>query len=168
MAVWVRPENALLCMMVLALMWISSELKWREAALLAALAVASEMTISHFGYGWHALCFHTFLGGEPGDIPRFTAIDYVHALGHGFSEALHSSATIYVLLGAVCFIHVRDRKWRTLLGVAALFSVTKFFLFPNYEPRYYGLYFIVVATAAMVSISQFVRTFRFSAPVGWK
>jgi len=148
-AVWVRPDNAILCVMVLGFLWLSGKLEWRNAVVLVALTAASEIVISHFGYGWRSLYSHTFLGADPGEIPRFTSVDYLHALVRGTMDALHSSLPVYAILWAVCLIQIRDRGLRQTLWIAALFSLARFVMFPNYEPRYYGLYFIVTAGAAI-------------------
>jgi hypothetical protein len=153
-SVWVRPDNAILCLLVMAWLWYTGRLGWFKGAILALLTIASERFISHFGYGWKALYFHTFLNGSPDEAPRFTATDYVHAVARGTSDVLHSTVTIYVILWATCLFSVRERKFRDILWLAGLFSLFRFVIYPNYEPRYYGLYFIVTGSAAISSIQE--------------
>ena len=140
--------------MVLVWLWLLGELEWTKAALLIALTAASEIFISHFGYGWRSLYFHTFLGGSPADVPRFTGADYVHALASGVTNALHSSLPVYAILWMLCLSHVRSPGWRRILSVVGLFSLARFVIFPNYEPRYYGPFFIVTAAAAVGLIAD--------------
>jgi hypothetical protein len=153
-AVWVRPDNAILCVIVLAFLWILGRVEWPKAAVLVALTVASDIVISHFGYGWRSLYSHTFLGGDPGEAPHFTGADYLHALTRGVTGALHSSAPVYTILWAVCLTQVRDRNLRRILGLVGLSSLLHFAIFPNYEPRYYGSFFIVTAAAAVYLLSD--------------
>jgi hypothetical protein len=147
-SVWVRPDNLLLCLAVLIFLWITGEFRWRETLVLVALTVATNMTISHYGYGLRALYFHTFLGGEPNQIASFGFMDFIHALVGGTKQALHSSAPVYGLLWLVCLVKLRDRKLRTILALVGFSLLVRFLIFPNYEPRYYGLFFILTAVGA--------------------
>jgi len=148
-AIWVRPDDAILCVIVLVFLWFVGKLEWQKAAVLVVLAAASEMSMSHFGYGWRSLYFHTFLAGDPTEIAHFTALDYLHALLRGVIAALHSSLPIYAILWALCLTQVRERGMRRILWIVGLASLARFVIFPNYEPRYYGVYFIVTASAAV-------------------
>lgn len=165
LAVWARPDSAILCLMVVAFLWSLRKLEWREAAVFAALAVGSAVLISHFGYGWRSLYFHTFLGGEPGITPRFTATDYVRALARGTLDALHSTAPVYVVLWALCIAKLSERNLREILVVTGLFSLVHFVIFPNYEPRYYGLFFVVTAAAAIRIVSESLPRKQFLTPL---
>jgi hypothetical protein len=153
-SVWVRPDNAILCLLVLAWLWHSNRLNWLNAAALGLLVVGSEGFISHFGYGWKALYFHTFLGGSPDEPAHFAATDYLHAAGRGAWDVLHSTVPISVLLWATSLVCVRERGFRDVLCLAGLFSLVRFVMYPNYEPRYYGLYFILTGAAAISCIQD--------------
>ena len=153
-SVWVRPDNVVLCVIMLAFLWLLGKLEWAKAAALLALAVGSEVFISYFGYGWRSLYFHTFLTADAGEVPHFTAADYVHALSRGSATALHSSLPVYAILWALCLAHTRDRGMRRILTLVGLSSMAHFVIFPNYEPRYYGLFFIVTAAAAVGLIAD--------------
>jgi len=151
-SVWVRPDNSLLCYAVLVTLYVLGRLKFYECAVLLGLTFGSNILISHFGEGWRALYFHTFLGGEPGQAPRFTAADYLRALARGTTEAMHSSAPAYAILWTICLFGTRDAKLRLVLALVAAASLARFLMFPNYEPRYYGLFFIVTLAAAVLYI----------------
>ena len=151
-SVWVRPDNSLLCYAVLVTLYVLGRLKFYECAVLLGLTFGSNILISHFGEGWRALYFHTFLGGEPGQAPRFTAADYLRALARGTTEAMHSSAPAYAILWTICLFGTRDAKLRLVLALVAAASLARFLIFPNYEPRYYGLFFIVTLAAAVLYI----------------
>ena len=153
-SVWVRPDNAILCIPVLAYLAVLGKLDWKKSVALMLLTAGSEIVISHFGYGWRALYFHTFLGGEPGQLAHFSAGDYARALAAGSKEALHSSLLVYAVLWGLCLAQVNDRGWRRILLIVALFPLVRFVIFPNYEPRYFGLFFIVTAAAAVTSIAH--------------
>jgi hypothetical protein len=156
-AVWARPDNGILCLAVVAFLWHLGELDWREAAVFSGLIVASTLLISHFGYGWRSLYFHTFQNGEPGQVPRFTATDYVHALTHGISQVLHSTVLVYIVLCVVCFVHIRDLGLQRIMAVVGLSALAHFLIFPNYEPRYYGLFFVLTGGAAIRLVADAFR-----------
>ena len=154
LAIWFRPDNVVLVIVTLSFLWGISQLRWRECAMLMALAAGSEIFISHFGYSWRQIYFHTFLGGEPGQNAQFALAHYGHAPRSGLLAVLHSSAVIYGLLWAVCFARSKDRDWRRILGVVRFLSLVHFVIFLNYEARYYGLLFVVTATAAVHGIAK--------------
>jgi hypothetical protein len=90
-AVWIRPENAILALAVIAVLRYAGRLTWIQAGVLALLSVGSMQLISHYGYGWKSLYHYTFIGGEPGSAANFGAQDYIRALGSGMRVLLHSS-----------------------------------------------------------------------------
>jgi len=153
-SVWVRPDNAILCILVLAYLAAAGKLEWKKSMALVALTVVSEAFISHFGYGWRSLYFHTFLGGEPGQIAHFGAGDYVRALAAGCKDAMHSSLVVYGILWGLCLRHVNDGGLRRILLIVGLFSLARFVVFPNYEVRYFGLFLLVTSAAAVWSITD--------------
>jgi len=153
-SVWVRPDNAVLCVIALVWLWRLGKLEWTMTAALIALTAASDIVISHFGYGGRALYFHTFLAADAAQVPHFTSADYAHALARGVANTLHSSFPVYTILWMFCLARVRDPGWRRILSVVGLSSLARFVIFPNYEPRYYGLFFIVTAAAAVSSIAD--------------
>jgi hypothetical protein len=152
-SVWVRPENAILCCIVLTFLLFSGRLDWKSTAALLALTVASVGLISHYGYGWRSLYYHTFLGGDPADTARFSRMDYVHALAKGFKDLLHSAVPVFTFLWLVCFTLYDNRAIRQVLVISAVYSGLRFLIFPSYEARYYGLFFLTTAAAAVCAIS---------------
>jgi hypothetical protein len=152
-SVWVRPENAILCLIVLTFLWFSGRLNWKHALSLSVLTVGSVLLISHYGYGWRSLYYHTFLGGDPLGQPTFAATDYLHALMKGLKDVLHSSVPIFGLLWLTCFTLCEDRRIKQLLVIAALYSMARFLIFPSYEVRYYALFFLAGSIAALHAIS---------------
>ena len=152
---WVRPENAILCVLILVYLAVRGELRIWMAAVLLGISVMTPLAINHFGYGWKALCSHTFkfVEMDPGlFVPVFTASDYLQAVRFGLREAVHSSLVAYLLLGAVGWRLIPRMRWPLLLCGA--FSVAKFVLYPNFEPRYYALLFVLAAIGACAAVGQ--------------
>lgn len=153
---WVRPENALFGVLALVYLAVKGELRAWMAIVLIAIAVITPMAINHFGgYGWKALYSHTFKFTEmdPGMfVPTFTASDYLNALRSGVREALHSSLAAYLLLWVVGLQLVPRMRWPLVL--CGIFSAAKFVIYPNFEPRYYGLLYLVTAIGACAAIQS--------------
>lgn len=150
-AIWVRPENALLAALVVVAMWIQGRVNWTKAAVLIFLSFASVWAINHYGYPWEEVYGH-FLGAAPGTGASSTFTRYGSSLMQSVNSALRSAVPLFVMVWLVCFPLLTD-KWRWILGVTLIFSAVRFVMFPGYEPRYYGLFFTTTAIAAVVLIS---------------
>jgi len=159
MAIWVRPDNLLLCLVVLAVLVATGSLDGKKAAVLFLVCCGSQILISHYAYSWRELYYHTFLGGEPGTVPQFGLRDYLRAMSSGGKNLLHTSAPVFVLLWLVC-VTFAENGVRKVLAIAALFSLVRFVLFPSYEARYYALFFVSTAAVAVLLATQALsRTF---------
>jgi hypothetical protein len=152
LAVWVRPENVLLCLLVILVLLIDGRLDLPKAAVLVLLCVGSDLVINHFGYPWRELYNH-LVGGRTGDANSIALADYVPSVAKGIRDMLHSPAPVFALLWLVCFPLV-GKELRQIMGITLLFSAGRFMLFPPYEPRYYPLFFITTSIAAVLSITS--------------
>jgi hypothetical protein len=148
-AIWVRPDNLLLCLVVLGVLMAEGRLDGKKAGVLFFVCFGSQILISHYAYSWRELYYHTFLGGEPATVPHFALRDYLGALASGGTTLLHSSVPIFVLLGLVC-VAFAESGLSKVLKIAALFSLVHFALFPSYEARYYALFFVSTAAVAVL------------------
>jgi hypothetical protein len=151
---WVRPENAILVILVLLYLAVKGELRIWMAVVLLGIAVATPLAIGHFGYGWKALCSHTFkfVEMDPGlFVPIFTASDYLAALHSGLRETVLRDLYVYLLL---CVVSWRlAPRMRVPLLLCGFFSVAKFVVYPNFEPRYYALLFLLAAIGACAAVA---------------
>ena len=153
LSVWVRPETAILCVLLAGVLVFLQQMDFRTGLVTVFAAVLSFVLISHFGYGWKSLYFHTFLGGEATAVPHFDVRDYVRAVGAGAREVIHSSVPIFVVLWLASFRN-SAYEMRLLLAVSALYSLVRFAIFPSFEYRYYALFFLVTGIAAVCLISR--------------
>ncbi len=154
-SVWVRPENAILSVLVLVYLAIRGELRLWMALVLLAISVVSPLAINHFGYGWKALCSHTFKLTEmdPGlFVPVFTVSDYLQAVRSGLRVVIHSSLVAYLLLCVVSWHWVPRMRWP--LALCGVFSVAKFIVYPNFEPRYYAVLYLLAAIGACAAVGN--------------
>jgi hypothetical protein len=152
LSIWVRPENALLCLLVILMLVADGRLGGYKAAILVLLCVGSDALINHYGYPWQDL-YHHLIGGEPGTGTSLAFADYARTLQKGAHDFLHSTAPIFGLLWLVCFPLVSNEV-RRIMGVTLLFSAARFLLFPPYEPRYYGLFFLTTSIAAVLAVKN--------------
>jgi hypothetical protein len=152
-SVWVRPDNVIACVVILAFLYASRRISRSQTIILLLLALASEALISHYGYGLRALYDHTFLGGDPTGVPHFTGVDYTRALLRGVNELIHSSVPIFSLLWLLAYGSLKNGI-RQILGIAAIYSALRFVVYPSYEPRYYSVFFLITAIAALLSIRE--------------
>jgi len=153
LSVWVRPENVIVAIAALVVMYFTERIKWKQAAALAFLSVFSFALISHFGYGWESLYYHTFLSGDPSAPPHFAWSNYRDALEKGLADLFSSPLPLYVLLAIASFARCSDRSTRTILGLGGFYFASRFLLFPSYEPRFYGLFFLCTVIAAVSVLS---------------
>ena len=152
LSVWVRPENALLCLFVIIALLIEGRVRAYQAVVLVVLCFGSEMLINHYGYAWQDL-YHHFIGGNPGTGNTIHLSDYARTLAKGGLGVLHSTVPISLLLWLACFPKV-SKELRCVMATTLLFSAARFLVFPPYEPRYYGPFFLTTAIAAIVVIKQ--------------
>lgn len=156
-SIWVRPDNALLAILVLAYLTFTRELRLWMGSLLALIALLTPLVINHFAgsAGWQALYLHTFYTERaPGEFSKtaFTASDYLIALRSGIRAISSSTAIPYSLLGLLGYVLVpRMRAW---ISLCTAFAILRFFTYPNYEPRYYGIVFVVVGISACVALKN--------------
>jgi hypothetical protein len=153
---WVRPENAILVILVLVYLAVKGELRPWMAVVLLGVSAMTPAVISHFGgYGWKALYSHTFkfVEMDPGlFVPAFTVSDYLRALRSGARQALNSSLVAYLLLWVVGLRLVP--RMRQPLLLCGIFSGARFVIYPNFEPRYYGLLYLVTAISACAALEN--------------
>ncbi len=152
LSIWVRPENSLLCLLVILVLLVQGRLELRKAAVLAFLCVGSDVLINHFGYPWKELYSH-LLTGNPGAAASFRLSFYFVSLAKGVRDMLHGAAPVFVLLWLVCFPLV-DKELKMILGLTLVFSVGRFLVFPPYEPRYYPSFFTTTLIAAVVVVKN--------------
>jgi hypothetical protein len=156
-AVWVRPENAILALTVIAVLRYVGRLTWVQTAVLAFLTVGSMQLISQYGYGWKSLYQYTFIGGEPGDVAHFAAKDYIRALGSGMGVLLHSSFLVFALLWLVVVTRALRPGTRMILGLAGFYFAARMVIFPSYQTRFCGLLFASTGMAAIELLSTMQR-----------
>ncbi len=152
LAVWVRPENGLLSVLVVLALMLQGRLDWWKAAILLVLSAGSVLAISHYGYPWKEVYGH-FLGAAPGTGSVSAFSNFRSSLAKAIKDSLHSAVPLFFLLWFGCFPAVEE-KLRWILGITFVFSVIRFVMVPGYEARYFGLFFITTSIAGVALIQN--------------
>ena len=153
LSVWVRPDNFVVCLITLAVLYRKGTLRKIDAAVLGLLVIASVALISHYGSGAQSLYAHSFLGSEPGSDARFGMSDYLRALVKGFKDIGHGPLIGFSVLWGATFVMV-SKEMRQILAVVAISSALRFVIFPSYEERFFALFFLMTAIAGIAVIRQ--------------
>jgi hypothetical protein len=153
LAMWMRPDILILCLMVILMLWANGRIDRIKAGALIVLCLGSSALISHYAYSWRELCFHTFLGGEPGDAPHFGLADYRNALTSNIAQMAHSSVIAFILLWLPCY-KAMGRGLQRIMAVSAGYSIVRFAIFPSFQTRYYSLFFLTTGIAALKLASR--------------
>lgn len=152
LAVWVRPENALLAVLVVFALMLQGRVDWWKGAVLLGVSAGSVLAISHYGYPWKEVYGH-FLGAAPGTGSVSAFANFRSSLAKAIKDSLHSAVPLFFLLWFGCFPAVKQ-ELRWILGITFVFSVVRFVMVPGYEARYFGLFFITTAIAGVALIQN--------------
>lgn len=136
-SVWIRTDNVITVVAVLAWLAWGRRLKVMYAGVLGLLAVVSVQCINFFSgnYGWKVLLHYSFVGGRyPAQIaPGLSMAQYARAFFLN-AESLLPQIAAYVLLGVITWkIGSKEREF--LIPVLAACSM-HYLLFPSGEARY--------------------------------
>jgi hypothetical protein len=147
-SIWIRTDNLLLALAVIAYLLWEKRVTLYQATILAAISVGSVFFINHFSgnYGWRILFQFSFLGGRsPAEVvPHFGMTQYL-AIFIRSAETILPQSAIWILVGLAAW------GWRSpdrpLLMLIWLTAAAHFALFPSPESRY--LLWVFAATGAI-------------------
>jgi len=154
-SIWIRTDNVLIVLAILAWLTWSKRLSSLYAAGLAALAMASVGFINHSAgnYGYLVLFRYSFIAGKyPAEIlPALSVGEYLRAFRIGL-ETIFPQTAPWALLGAVAWRWLPSARGMLLTATAA--AGVHFALFPSPEALYLvwayllcGIVFVVGLTA---------------------
>lgn len=139
-SIWVRTDNVLVVLALLAWLAIDGKLPKSYAAALAAVAVASVQYINYFSgnYGWRVLMHFSFVGGRyPAEIATgITLSQYVHVFAVN-AESLIPQLAPFLLLGVAAW-KLQSSSDRRILAPVVLAAIARYLLFPSAEARYFA------------------------------
>jgi hypothetical protein len=158
-SVYVRTDNVILVVFVLAYLWLAeSDLRVWHAAVLSLLAVGSVALINHFAgdYGPRMLYYRIeHVPSAIGEfIPVFGVHEYFGCLKRGVAGAWHSHFLPFLLMGLVGLLRRTSRAVVGLTVVTLVYTLAHLVSYPVPEARYFGLFFAAMGIAAGSAVSQ--------------
>jgi hypothetical protein len=157
-SVYIRTDNVIAVVMVLAYLWVfGRRVRAVEAALFSALALSSVIVINHSAgdYGATMMYYRGFIAAPVavGEfVPRFGMHDYLHALKAGIGGVLHGPHMVFALIGIAAIARDRSRAVLGLMITTAGAAALHFIVFPLPDTRYLGPFFAAMGVA-LASIS---------------
>ena len=159
MSIWVRTDNVLLVLAILAWLVWTRKLLVPYFLALAALAGASVLSINHFSgnYGWRVLFRYSFLGGRyiANVRPGLSLSEYLTAVAAGVRQIGGQEIALFVLIGLAATKWLPDSDLlRPLLLCVAVAAITRFLLFPSPENRYFIGAYLIAGAAFIRAIDE--------------
>ncbi|MFY9562027.1 MAG: hypothetical protein WAQ52_17475 [Terriglobales bacterium] len=156
-SIYFRTDFVVLAGPVLLALWWGRKIDFWQAGVLSALAVASVLAINHFAgdYGIKMLYYRNFVGtpSAPGEMAvNFSFRDYLGALRSGLTLAADSYLIPFMLLGTIGL--VLHSRLRVVAAVAMAYVALHFVVLPNWDERWFGLFYLSMALCAATSRPQ--------------
>ncbi len=152
-SIYFRTDFVVLAGPVLLACWLERRIRFWQAGVLALLALSSVLCIQHFGgdYGIKMLYFRNFVGtpSAPAEIAvQFTARDYLSAFRSGITKIAESFFFPFLLLGTVT---LASSRLKSLFWIALAYASLHFLALPNWQERWFALFYLCMACTAAAS-----------------
>lgn len=153
-SIYFRTDFVALSAPVILACWLEKRLELWKAGILSLVAVASVLCINHFAgdYGIGMLYYRNFKGVPvtPGEMTVHLSLkDYLSALRSGVSLMVESFFLPFLLLGTVGVV---SRRMRVLFAVATAYVCIHFLILPNWQERWFGLFYLSMGVCAATSV----------------
>jgi hypothetical protein len=150
-SIYFRTDFVVLAVPTILVCCLQRRIDVWQASVLGSLAVASALCINHFAgdYGLRMLYYRNFVGTPimPAEMEvHFSLGDYVRAFGNGTILVLDSFFFPFMLLGA---IGLAAKRTRPLFIVALAYVILHFIVLPNWQERWFGLFYLSMGVTAM-------------------
>ncbi len=155
-SIYFRTDFVVLAGPVILACWWERRIELWKAAVLAIVAVASVLCINHFAgdYGMGMLYYRNFTGVPvaPGEMTvRLSARDYFLALRAGITLLMASFFLPFLLLGTA---GMALRRTRALFEVTLGYVFLHFLILPNWQERWFGVFYLSMAVCAAAAVSD--------------
>jgi len=156
-SIYFRTDFVMLAAPVLVLCWRKRWLAAWQTAVLAGVALGSVLLINYFAgdYGMGMLYFRNFHGVPvaPGEMSvPFSLREYGSAFRHRVTLVLGSFFIPFLLAGLVCVF--RAPRSRALFAVALPYSALHFLALPNWEERWFCVFYLSMGVAAGMALER--------------
>ncbi|PYV95651.1 MAG: hypothetical protein DMG89_20675 [Acidobacteria bacterium] len=157
-SIYVRTDNVLLVLVVLAYCAFSSRMLTKvQGLLLASVSVGSVLLINHFAgdYGMRVLYYRSFIEVPmaPGElVVDFGWKNYLSALRTAVSELANGYFFPFTFVG---LLGLRSGSKRiALMAIVFAFFALHFLLFPSGQERFWGPYYLGMGITAIMSLPR--------------
>lgn len=159
LAVWIRTDSVVLAGIVMFVLLLRGRLEFLQFVSLSALALGSYFVIGHYSgdYGWSVLFYNSFFGGvpTPGETILHVSMKmYLAQVAKGMYLLLvDGSFALYALLGCLALWLRRSSPYAQMAAVVLGARVVSYLLYPNGDPRYTAVLYVMVPVALVVAVS---------------
>ena len=160
-SIYFRTDTVVLAGPVILACWLERRVDLVKASALAVLAVASALSINHFAgdYGIKMLYYRNFIGvpAAPGEMTvQFSFHDYLSAVRSGITLVASSFFLPFLLVGIGGFFFAR--RMRMVAVVALAYVLLHFVALPNWQERWFGVFYLSMAVAAAEALQAHPST----------
>jgi hypothetical protein len=158
-SLYFRSDFLVLAGPVLLACWRERRLEFWKAGVLALLAVGSVLGINHFAgdYGIGMLYYRNFVSvpTAPGEMTVHLSFkEYLSALKSGVTLVTESFFLPFLLLGMIAVV---SKRMRALFAVALAYVLLHFLVLPNWEERWFGLFYLAMGVCAASAMGAMQR-----------
>jgi hypothetical protein len=156
-SIFFRTDNVVLAVPVLVAIWFQKRMKYWQAAVLGLVAIGSVLVINHAAgdYGIQMLYYRNFVAAPfaPAEmVVHFTPRQYAVAFLGGGRAFLSSYGSLFLLL-AIIGLRM-SQEARSVLLVVMAYAVLHYGVLPNWQDRWFGVFYLVVAIASANALSM--------------
>jgi hypothetical protein len=157
--VWIRTDAVVLAGIAMFVLLLRGKLDFPRFASLSVLALASYFVIGHYSgdYGWSVLFYNSFVGGQP--TPSETVFHvslgmYLKQVVKGIYLLLtDGNFALYTLLGCLALWLRKSSPYAQFAAVALGARIVSYLLYPNGDPRYTAVLYVMVPVALVIAVS---------------
>jgi len=150
-SIYFRTDFVVLAGPIFLFLWLEHRIEFWKATVLSGLALASILTINHFGgdYGIKMLYYRNFVDAPtaPAEmVVHFSFHDYLEAFRHGLTLVGNGFFIPFMLLGIVGTVR-GSRLW-SVAAITTAYVALHFVVLPNWEERWFGVFYLAMALCA--------------------
>jgi hypothetical protein len=157
--VWIRTDAVVLAGIVMFVLLLRGNLDFLRFASLSVLALASYFVIGHYSgdYGWSVLFYNSFVSGQPtpGESVFHVSLGmYLKQVVKGLYLLLtDGNFALYTLLCGLALWLRKSSPYTQFAAVALGARVVSYLLYPNGDPRYTAIVYVMVPVALVIAVS---------------
>jgi hypothetical protein len=158
-SIYFRTDFVVLAGPVILATWLEGRLELWKAGILSFVAVASVLCINHYAgdYGIKMLYYRNFVGTPvvPGEMTvHFSLRDYLAAMRSSMTLLGDSFFFPFLLVGTIGLV---SRQTRMLFALALAYVALHFLVLPNWEERWFGLFYLSMGVCAAAAAGLSAR-----------